>query len=103
MQTNILIAQGGGPTAVINQSLAGVVTEARKFRQVGQIYGALHGVRGIVDESTPHKTNSQIEQDYRQHAGPECALETLGQFPPVLEAEYEQDPDQSKQSARCAR
>ncbi len=56
MQTNILIAQGGGPTAVINQSLAGVVTEACKFRQVGQIYGALHGVRGIVDEELVNLT-----------------------------------------------
>ena len=47
----ILVAQGGGPTAVINQSLAGVVLEARRFRQVEHIYGALHGVRGIVDEN----------------------------------------------------
>jgi 6-phosphofructokinase len=30
----ILVAQGGGPTAVINQSLAGVVLEARRFRDV---------------------------------------------------------------------
>src|SRR5471032_1633268 len=36
----ILVAQGGGPTAVINQSLAGIT----------RVYGALHGVRGIVDE-----------------------------------------------------
>ncbi len=47
----ILVAQGGGPTAVINQSLAGVVLEARRFRQVERIYGARHGVRGIVDEN----------------------------------------------------
>ena len=46
----VLVAQGGGPTAVINQSLAGVVLEARKFSQVTRIYGAIHGVRGIVDE-----------------------------------------------------
>ncbi|MGB6055186.1 MAG: 6-phosphofructokinase, partial [Burkholderiaceae bacterium] len=46
----ILIAQGGGPTAVINQSLAGVVLEARRFARVERIYGARHGVRGIVDE-----------------------------------------------------
>ena len=46
----ILVAQGGGPTAVINQSLAGVVLEARRFPQVAQVYGARHGVRGIVDE-----------------------------------------------------
>ena len=46
----ILVAQGGGPTAVINQSLVGVALEARKFSQVTQIYGARHGVRGIVNE-----------------------------------------------------
>jgi ATP-dependent phosphofructokinase / diphosphate-dependent phosphofructokinase len=46
----ILVAQGGGPTAVINQSLAGVVLEARRHRDVRLVYGAQHGVRGIVDE-----------------------------------------------------
>jgi len=46
----ILVAQGGGPTAVINQSLAGVVLEARRFGEVKRVYGARHGVRGIVDE-----------------------------------------------------
>ncbi len=46
----ILVAQGGGPTAVINQSLAGVVLEARKFHGVSRVYGAHHGVRGIVNE-----------------------------------------------------
>ncbi len=46
----ILVAQGGGPTAVINQSLAGVVLEARRFGAVQRVYGARHGVRGIVNE-----------------------------------------------------
>ena len=46
----VLVAQGGGPTAVINQSLAGVVLEARKFRNVELVYGAYHGVSGIVNE-----------------------------------------------------
>ncbi len=46
----VLVAQGGGPTAVINQSMAGVVLEARKFRNVELVYGAYHGVRGIVEE-----------------------------------------------------
>jgi 6-phosphofructokinase 1 len=45
----LVIAQGGGPTAVINQSLVGAVLEARLFPQVTGIYGARHGVRGIVD------------------------------------------------------
>ncbi len=50
LQGKLLVAQGGGPTAVINQSLVGAVLEARKYRNVERIYGALHGVRGIVDE-----------------------------------------------------
>ena len=46
----LVIAEGGGPTAVINQSLVGVVLEARLFPQIERIYGARYGVRGIVDE-----------------------------------------------------
>jgi ATP-dependent phosphofructokinase / diphosphate-dependent phosphofructokinase len=46
----ILVAQGGGPTAVINQSLVGVALEARKFASVERVYGAAYGVRGIVNE-----------------------------------------------------
>lgn len=49
-QGKLLIAQGGGPTAVINQSLIGAVLESRKFPQVSKIYGAIHGVSGIINE-----------------------------------------------------
>jgi 6-phosphofructokinase len=50
MARRILVAQGGGPTAVINQSLVGVALEARRFPDISHVYGALHGVRGIVNE-----------------------------------------------------
>jgi 6-phosphofructokinase 1 len=46
----ILVAQGGGPTAVINQSLVGVILQARRHGEIRQVYGARHGVRGIVNE-----------------------------------------------------
>ena len=46
----VLVAQGGGPTAVINQSLVGVVLESRKFPHIEKVYGAAHGVQGIVRE-----------------------------------------------------
>jgi len=45
-----VIAQGGGPTAVINQSLVGAVLQARKYSCIENIYGARHGVSGIVNE-----------------------------------------------------
>ena len=57
----ILVAQGGGPTAVINQSLVGVALEARRFGAIERIYGARHGVRGIVDEG--------VEEVERQRPG----------------------------------
>ncbi|MGF1656225.1 MAG: 6-phosphofructokinase [Verrucomicrobiales bacterium] len=50
LEGKVLVAQGGGPTAVINQSVVGVALEARKFSQVTSVYGALHGVRGIAEE-----------------------------------------------------
>jgi ATP-dependent phosphofructokinase / diphosphate-dependent phosphofructokinase len=65
LQGKALVAQGGGPTAVINQSLAGVVLEARKFPQVTRVYGALNGVRGIVNEEfldLTQETTHNLEQ-----------------------------------------
>ena len=47
---NMLIAQSGGPTAVINQSLAGAVTEAKKHAEIKKIYGSLHGIAGILGD-----------------------------------------------------
>lgn len=46
----VVVAQGGGPTAVINESMVGAVLESRKFSNVERVYGGFHGVRGIVDE-----------------------------------------------------
>lgn len=54
---NALIAQGGGPTAVINQSLVGAVLEAQKQEAIQKVYGALHGVSGIVNEDLLDLTN----------------------------------------------
>ena len=50
LQGKVLVAQGGGPTAVINQSLVGTITESRKFSAVSNVYGSLHGISGIVNE-----------------------------------------------------
>lgn len=61
----VLIAQGGGPTAVINQSLVGAVLESRKFPEVTRVYGAINGVRGIVDENLldlTQETTHNLEQ-----------------------------------------
>jgi ATP-dependent phosphofructokinase / diphosphate-dependent phosphofructokinase len=47
---NAVVGQSGGPTAVINQSLVGVILEARKTGHIDRLLGARHGVRGIVND-----------------------------------------------------
>ena len=45
---NMVIAQSGGPSMVINQSLVGAVLEARGSAKIGKILGAKHGILGIL-------------------------------------------------------
>jgi ATP-dependent phosphofructokinase / diphosphate-dependent phosphofructokinase len=47
---NLLVAQSGGPTAVINASVAGVVQEAGKHECIEGIYGGLNGILGMLNE-----------------------------------------------------
>ena len=49
MGVNILVAHGGGPTAVINTSLQGVVEGARQSGKVDKIYAARFGAEGILN------------------------------------------------------
>jgi 6-phosphofructokinase 1 len=47
---NLLVAQSGGPTSVINASVAGVITEAGHHECIEEIYGGLNGILGILNE-----------------------------------------------------
>ncbi|HYE08345.1 MAG TPA: 6-phosphofructokinase [Planctomycetota bacterium] len=47
---NVVIGQSGGPTAVINQTLVGVIQAVMADRtRFGGVYGAIHGIQGILD------------------------------------------------------
>jgi ATP-dependent phosphofructokinase / diphosphate-dependent phosphofructokinase len=48
---NMIIAQSGGPSMVINQSLVGAITEAKKQKSIRKIYGSLNGIKGILGEN----------------------------------------------------
>ncbi|MGD0464751.1 MAG: 6-phosphofructokinase [Tepidisphaeraceae bacterium] len=50
LKGNAVVGQSGGPTAVINQSLVGVIQGVKECGHIEQLLGARHGVRGIVDE-----------------------------------------------------
>jgi len=65
LEGKVVVAQGGGPTAVINQSLVGAVLESRKFPQVTKVYGAINGVAGIINEDfidLTQETTHNLEQ-----------------------------------------
>ena len=50
MAQNLLVAQSGGPTAVINSSLCGVIEEALQQAKIKGIYGAVNGILGVLNE-----------------------------------------------------
>lgn len=47
---NLVVAQSGGPSPVINSTLRGLVEAARGFPQIGSVYGAHHGIEGVLKE-----------------------------------------------------
>lgn len=49
MGNNILIGLSGGPSVAINSSLAGILSAASKNEQFGKLYGALHGIEGVIN------------------------------------------------------
>ncbi len=51
LQGNALVAQSGGPTVVINASMVGCVEAARDRAEIGALYGAIHGMDGILHEN----------------------------------------------------
>ena len=50
MKGNVLLVHGGAPTAVINASLYGAVTEAKKYAEVDHIYAAIGGSGAVIRE-----------------------------------------------------
>ena len=49
LKGKMVVAQSGGPTAVINASLAGVLREAHKHDRIDGIFGLVHGIEGALN------------------------------------------------------
>lgn len=65
MNKNVIVGQSGGPTCVINSSLAGVYKASRDLGS-GKVYGMLHGIKGLmndeyVDLDTKFMSNIDID------------------------------------------
>ena len=48
---NMLVAQSGGPSAAINATITGVIDAGLASKEVGHVYGALNGIKGVLNEN----------------------------------------------------
>lgn len=79
MKKNIMIAQSGGPTAVINTSLAGILDAAFASDEAGEVYGGIHGIQGIIEGkviSLSEKFKGNKEKLERLYHTPDMYLRT---------------------------
>ena len=74
LKGNAVVGQSGGPTSVINQSLVGVIQEARKAGHIKKLLGARHGVRGVIENKFIELNNVPDELLERIAVTPAAAL-----------------------------
>ena len=48
--SNLVVAQSGGPSPVINNTLRGIIDAARDLPEIGTVYAARHGIEGVLKE-----------------------------------------------------
>lgn len=64
MKKNIIVGQSGGPTAVINASLYGVITEGLAHKdRIGAVYGMIHGIEGFLSGTYMDLSEELSDQD----------------------------------------
>jgi 6-phosphofructokinase len=71
---NCLVAQSGGPTSVINATLAGVVKANQMNPVYDTVYGGLNGIEGILEERFVDLTNMSSEENEILRQTPSSAL-----------------------------
>jgi 6-phosphofructokinase len=71
---NAIVSQSGGPTGVINASLVGVIEEVAKHPEIDTLYGAVHAVRGIIEENFINLDNIGVETLEAVAGSPSAAL-----------------------------
>jgi len=58
----MVVAQSGGPSPVINNSLRGIIEQARELSEIGTVYGARHGIEGVLKEELLDLTAQNPEE-----------------------------------------
>ncbi|TWT63410.1 diphosphate--fructose-6-phosphate 1-phosphotransferase [Rubinisphaera italica] len=62
MAKNMIVAQSGGPSPVINNTLRGIVETARELSEIGTVYGGWHGIEGVLKEELINLTDQCPEE-----------------------------------------
>ncbi len=73
-KANAVVGQSGGPTAVINASLVGIIEEANKHPEIENLYGSLHAVVGMANDQFIDLTKLSSETLEKLVASPCSAL-----------------------------
>ncbi|MBM7713726.1 diphosphate--fructose-6-phosphate 1-phosphotransferase [Siminovitchia sp. FSL H7-0308] len=76
MKSNGIIVQSGGPTAVINNSVIGIIDEMKYSGFQGEIYGSVGGILGLINESFIELGNLSVRDRIRLRWTPGAALGT---------------------------
>ncbi len=87
LRGHALIGQSGGPTAVINQSLVGLVERCVEHRDITGVYGALNGIQGLMEERLIDLGREAREELEKVAMTPAAALGSVRQKPTPEAAE----------------
>lgn len=90
---NLVVAQSGGPSPVINNTLRGIVEAARELPQIGTVYAARHGIEGVLKEELLDLTAQTPEEISLLRFTP--AAGSIGT------CRYKLKPGQDEDFARC--
>ncbi|MBI4671969.1 MAG: 6-phosphofructokinase [Chloroflexi bacterium] len=74
LRGTLVIGQSGGPTAVINASLAGMLSEARQHSEIERVYGLVNGIKGALAENLSDLTNEDADTIRALERTPGAAL-----------------------------
>src|SRR5437867_11073145 len=89
---NLLVARRGGPTGVINASVAGVIQEAGRDECIEQIYGAVHGILGVLNEELIDSNEEKAKSIEGLKYTPAAALGTCR-----YKLDFKKSPEQATQ------
>ena len=80
---NLIVGQSGGPTAVINSSLYGVIREGfNRSEEIEHVYGMINGIQGFLDgrfmdmKELDNDTLEALRKEYAKNFGPLTATQS---------------------------